>query len=100
MSKAQGLMKFTFEKLLIISGAFLMEKISSIKVEGHSCPLYPKNFLSVSLSFVIGIFVCNVVLSVQLFLQDCAKTVGTVDRLKFEIQMQPTLPETPALVSW
>ena len=41
MSKAQGLTKFTFEKLLIISGAFLMEKISSIKVEGHSCPLYP-----------------------------------------------------------
>ena len=35
MSKAQGLMKFTFEKLLIISGAVLMEKVSSIKAEGQ-----------------------------------------------------------------
>ena len=41
-----------------------------------------------------------VVLSVQLFLQDSAKVVGTGDHLKFEILMQPTLPETPALVSW
>ena len=41
MSKVQGLTKFTFEKLLIISGAVLMENVSSIKVEGHSCPLYP-----------------------------------------------------------
>ena len=63
----------------------------------HSCPLYPKNFLSVSLSFVIGIFVCDVVLPVQLLLLVSADFVATVEHLSLEIQTQCTLPETPAL---
>ena len=52
----------------------------------HSCPLYPKNFLSVSLSFVIGIFVCDVVLSVQLLLLVYADIAGTVEHLSLEIK--------------
>ena len=41
MNKAQGLTKFTFEKLLIISGAVLIEKISPIKQRANFCPFYP-----------------------------------------------------------
>ena len=63
----------------------------------HSCPLYPKNFLSVSLCFVIGIFLCDVVLSVQLLLLVYADIAGAVEHLSLEIQMQCTLLETPAL---
>ena len=37
-----------------------------------------------------------VVLPVQLLLQVSAKTVGTVEHLSLEIQMQPTLPEIPS----
>ena len=36
-------------------------------------------------------------LSLRLLLQVSAKTVGRVEHLNFEIQMQPTWPETPAL---
>ena len=44
----------------------------------YSSPLYPENFLFVSLSFVIGI-VYDVVLSVQLLLQISAVTVGMAE---------------------
>ena len=45
----------------------------------------------------MGIFVCGVVLSVQLLLLVFADIVGMVEHLSLETQTQPTLPETPAL---
>ena len=50
-----------------------------------------------SLCFVIGIFLCDVVLSVQLLLLVYADIAGAVEHLSLEIQMQCTLLETPAL---
>ena len=63
----------------------------------HSSPLYPENVLLVSLSSVMGIFVCGIVLSVQLLLLVFADIVGMVEHLSLETQTQPMLPETSAL---
>ena len=45
----------------------------------------------------MGIFVCGVVLSVQLLLLVFADIVGMVEHLSLESQTQPMLPETSAL---
>lgn len=45
----------------------------------------------------MGIFVCGVVLSVQLLLLVFADIVGMVEHLSLETQTQPMLPETSAL---
>ena len=63
----------------------------------HSSPLYPENVLLGSLSSVMGIFVCGVVLSVQLLLLVFADIVGMVEHLSLETQTQPMLAETSAL---
>ena len=42
-------------------------------------------------------FLFYVVLSVQLLPQGSADIVGMAEHSSFEIQTQPTLPETPAL---
>ena len=63
----------------------------------HSSPLYSENCLLVSLTSVMGIFVCGVVLSVQLLLLVFADIVGMVEHLSLETQTQPMLPETSAL---
>ena len=46
---------------------------------------------------VVRCAVFYVVLSVQLILQASAKIGGMVEHLNLEIQVQPTVPETPAL---